>query len=333
MKFRPWYRAWPETAALLFGIAWVPLLPRRAVVGLSRFAAKIAFKHANELREIGRANLEIVFGEEKTQEERDDILMQSFQSFGLLVLDIIWFAFRTEKRLATWFTWDESCAPLFADEAQLILVAHYGNWENMGQSYAAKGQSIFSVAAPLKNQSADKIFIRIREKTGQQIIPQQGAARKLLQGLKKKKKLAVLLDQNTKPKDGGLFVDVMGLPAPVSTAPAALAVKTDTSVYTLTGTADAKGHYTATLHEILAPRQDAEDPVAELTQRMTDSMAAVIRKQPGYWCWMYKRWELIPEGQDQDRYPFYARKIEPGDMKKTAPEKVPDSGRFGIESS
>jgi len=315
MKFRPWYRAWPETAALIFGIAWIPLLPRRAVVGLSRFAAKVAFKHANELREIGRANLLIAFGDEKTEEERDAILLRSFESFGLLVLDIIWFALNTEKRLEKWFVWDESCEPLYKKEAQLILVAHYGNWENMGQSYAAKGQPIFSVAAPLKNQSADKIFIALREKTGQQIIAQQGAARKLLQGLKKGKKLAVLLDQNTKPKDGGIFVDVMGLPAPVSSAPAALAVKTNTSVFTLTGTANETGLYTATLHDIVAPNPDAEDPVADMTQRMTDSMNAVIRTHPEYWCWMYTRWQLIPEGQDPARYPFYARAIEPGDLK------------------
>lgn len=314
MKFRPWYRAWPETAALIFGLFWIPLLPRRAVVGLSRFAAKIAFRYAKDLREVGRANLEIAFGDEKTAEERDAILLRSFQSFGLLVLDIIWFALNTEKRLEKWFVWDDGCAPLFEDKAQLILVAHYGNWENMGQSYASKGQPIFSVAAPLKNQSADKIFIAIREKTGQQIIPQQGAARKLLQGLKQRKKLAVLLDQNTKPKDGGIFVDVMGLPAPVSSAPAALAVKTGTSVYTLTGTADEKGHYTATLHEIVAPDPDAADPVADLTKRMTDSMVKVIREHPEYWCWMYKRWELIPDWADASKYPFYARPVEPWDL-------------------
>lgn len=315
MKFRPWYRAWPETAALVFGLAWIPLLPRCAVVGLSRFAGKVAFRFAHELREIGRANLLIAFGDEKTAAERDEILRQSFQSFGLLVLDIIWFSLHTEKRLEKWFRWDDSCEPLFADEAQLILVAHYGNWENMGQSYAAKGQPIFSVAAPLKNRSADALFIRLREKTGQRIISQQGAARKLLQGLKQKHKLAVLLDQNTKPKDGGIWVNVMGLAAPVSSAPAALAVKTHTSVFTITATADAQGQYTATLHEILAPNPDAEDPVAEFTQRMTDSMTSVIRKKPGNWCWMYKRWELIPEGAKKEDYPFYARAVVPTDFK------------------
>jgi lauroyl/myristoyl acyltransferase len=110
----------------------------------------------------------------------------------------------------------------------------------------------------------------------------------------------------------------MCLPAPVSSAPAALAVKTNTSVFTLTGTADGKGHYTATMHEVMAPDPNSDDPMADLTQRMTDSMTAVIRKRPEYWCWMYKRWELIPEGQNKDDYPFYARRIEPGDLKAKA---------------
>jgi hypothetical protein len=31
---------------------------------------------------------------------------------------------------------------------------------------------------------------------------------------------------------------------------------------------------------------------------------------------MYKRWELIPEGEDSERYPFYARPIEPWDTER-----------------
>jgi len=316
MKPRPWYRAWPETAALLFGISWIPLLPRRAVVGLARGFGAIGYRHARELRDVSMANLDLVFGDELSQAQKETLLKQCYQHFALLVLDIIWFSFFPQKRLKKWFLWDASTDVMFEDQGQLMLTAHYGNWETLGQSFASKGQPILSVAAPLKNTSADKVFIHLRQKTGQIIIPQKGAARKLMQGLRNRKKLAVLLDQNTRPRDGGIFVDVFGLPAPVSSAPAALAVKTNAPICTVLAVPDDRGRYTVTVHEVLKADPEAEDPVHDLTQRMTDSVARVIRDEPRYWCWMYKRWRFIPDDRSERDYPFYARRMQPGDFKK-----------------
>ncbi|MEX2606695.1 MAG: hypothetical protein WD708_05055 [Kiritimatiellia bacterium] len=316
MKTRPWYRAWPETAALLFGIGWIPFLPRKAVLAFSRGIGRIGFRFSKKLRAVALENLDIAFGDSMSRAEKETLIRACYQHFALLVLDIIWFSFRTRERLEKWVVWSPSSDVMFKDEAQLMLTAHYGNWETLGQAYAAKGQPIFSVAAPLKNKQVDKIFIHLRQKTGQVIIPQEGAARKLMQGLRQRKKLAVLLDQNTPPRKGGLFVDVMGLPAPVSTAPAALAVKTGAEVVTVMAVPDKHGLYTVTVHDTLRANPGAENPVADLTQRMTDSVANVIRKEPRYWCWMYTRWGLVPEDREPSEYPFYARKIQPGDYKK-----------------
>lgn len=321
MKFRPWYRAWPETAALLFGLAWIPLLPRRAVVALSRAVGAIGFRHAHKLRGVAMENLDVAFGDDMTAEAKRDLTRQCFQHFALVVLDIIWFAFFCQKRLRKWVRWDESARVILEDEGQLILTAHYGNWEILGQSIADHGQPIFSVAAPLKNRPADRIFIHLRQKTGQVIIPQKGAARRLLQGLRKRKKVGVLLDQNTKPRDGGVFVNFMGLPVPVSSAPAALAVKTRATICTVMAVPDERGRYTVTVHDTFQPDPESDDPIHALTQRMTDSVVKVIREHPRYWCWMYTRWQLIPDGNDPARYPSYARPLEPRDIKLPKPDK------------
>lgn len=324
MKFRPWYRAWPETAALLFGLAWIPLLPRPAVVALARAFGTIGFRYSHRLRRLALENLDLAFGDDMTPEAKRILTRQCFQHFALLVLDIIWFSFFCRRRLRKWIRWDDSTHALFKDEPQLLLAAHYGNWETLGQALAERGQPIFSVAAPLKNRSADRIFIHLRQKTGQVIIPQQGAARRLLQGLRKRQKLAVLLDQNTKPRDGGIFVDFMGRPVPVSSAPAALALKTGATVCTLMAVPDARGLYTVHVHDVFPAHSDASDPVHDLTQRMTDSVVRVIRNQPRFWCWMYTRWQIVPEGENLARYPSYARPLEPRDLKyPPKPQETP----------
>ena len=259
-------------------------------------------------------NLHLVFDGTLTRAEKEALLRRCYRHFALLVLDIIWFTRNPAARMAKWITWDNSTHLLFKDGAQLLLTAHYGNWETVGQAYAACGQTILSIAAPLKNKPVDELFVRLRQKTGQKIIPRQGAARKLLQGLKSGAKLAVLLDQNTRPRDGGLFVEFFGLPVPVSSAPAALAVKTNAPVVTVACVPDDQGVYTVKVHDILRANPTAEHPVEDLTGRMTRSIENIIRRQPEYWCWMYKRWRFIPEGQDPSAYPSYARKIEPRDL-------------------
>ncbi len=312
---RPWYRVWPEYVALVFGLGWIPFLPRPAVLFLARLCGFIGFRFSKKLRQVSLENLRLVFGDSLSPEEKNALLRRCYRHFALLVLDIIWFTRNPAERMAKWITWDASTDSLFKKEAQLLLTAHYGNWETVGQAFAACGQPIFSVAAPLKNKPVDDLFVRLRQKTGQKIIPQQGAARKLLQGLKSGAKLAVLLDQNTRPRDGGIFVDFFGLPVPVSSAPAALAVKTGAPVITAVCVPDDQGVYTVTVHDVLKSNSDAENPVADLTGRMTRSMESVIRSRPEYWCWMYKRWHYIPEGADPARFPAYARPVEARDLR------------------
>mgnify|MGYP001943348791 CR=1 FL=1 len=315
MKKRSWYRDWAETGVVLICLGWVPLLPRRAVLGLGQIISRIGVAKSSKLWRIGRANLDLAFGEDKSPVEKDAILRKCFENHAIVVLDFIWFSFRSRARQERWIKWHPSADVLFKDQAACFLTAHYGNWEVLGQSLAARGVPLYSVAADLKNASAGRIMNHLRECTGQVIIPQQGAARKMLRALREGKKLAVLLDQNPRPRQGGVFINFFGLPVPVSPAAAALAVKTRAPVCTLVAVPDERGVYTVTVHDVLSADPTANAPVTELAQRMADSVVSVIRAAPEHWCWMYKRWKFVPSDRTREDYPFYARVSQPGDFK------------------
>jgi KDO2-lipid IV(A) lauroyltransferase len=163
-----------------------------------------------------------------------------------------------------------------------------------------------SVAAPIKNRKIDEMFLRMRQQTGQTILAQRGAMKKLLYGLREKKQIAVLLDQNTRPKDGGIFVPFFDLPVAVSSVPAALAIRTGASVATFSCVPDEKGCYHVKVHDILLPDESAANPVEDLTARMTRSLETLVLEYPEHWCWMYKRWKNCPPGADPSRFPKYA---------------------------
>jgi lauroyl/myristoyl acyltransferase len=54
-----------------------------------------------------------------------------------------------------------------------------------------------------------------------------------------------------------------------------------------------------------APTGDYEADVRALSQRLLDFCEDLIRRQPEYWLWSYKRWKHCPT-TDLTGFPFYA---------------------------
>jgi KDO2-lipid IV(A) lauroyltransferase len=305
-KTRSPLRTGAEFIALLIGVGWITILPRRAVLWFSKFTGNLAYRIGGKSSDIARQNLDLVFGDTKTKKEKEAILLQSYRCLALLVIDMFWFSRHPHRRLNRWVEFDPQVDTLIEQNVLLLQTGHIGNWEVAGKAYCAKGNSLISVAAPIKNLKIDQLFLRMRQQTGQVILPQRGAMKGLLYGLREKKQIAVLLDQNTQPKNAGIFVPFFGLPVAVSSVPAALAIRTKASVATFSCIPDETGRYYVKVYDIISPNDQAENPVETLTARMTQSLEALVLEHPGHWCWMYKRWRNCPPGADPSQFPKYA---------------------------
>lgn len=300
-----------EFALARLALATVPHWPRRVVVGIAHAAGTLACVFSPHLRRVARANLDIAFGAARSPAEKARITRRAFQSFALVLLDMFWFARDSAKRTADWVDFDPQLVEqLFRPAAQVCVTAHMGNWEVLGMAFSARGYPLVSVAAPLANRRLNALFIDLRRRTGQQILSKHGAVRGLLKSLKGGGKIALVLDQNTKPSDGGIFMDFFGLPAPVSSAVATLALRTGAAVYTGVCLPDRQGRYFVPAPEhIPAPVGTGDAGTAEraLTAAIVRSMERLLRDHPEHWLWMYKRWKYVAPGRDASDYPFYAK--------------------------
>ena len=294
-----------ENFGAKLGFAIIPVLPRPVVNRLAYVAGAIIYLSAKRMRRIGLANLDTVFGDEKTLAEKKRILKTSIAHFVRSTLDLFWFSRNTEARCKKHLTFDPSFERIFGEAPALVLTGHLGNWEVMGIATAIRLPTLMSVAAPLKNPTVDKLFIEVRECTGQTIIPQQGAIRQILKGLKSHGKMAVLLDQNTRLRDGGIWIDFCGRQVPVSPAPAAMALKAAVPIQVVYCLPDKHGHYTAYMPEII-PHDPTLSP-EELTQCMSDAFLKAIKKHPECWLWIYKRFKYLPPGTERSEYPWYSK--------------------------
>lgn len=288
----------------------IPLFPRLFIRFITHMLGTITFYVAKRERTTGMANLEVVFGDTKSPAEKRMILKQSLISFTRTMTDIFWFSKKTEKRIRKYQQFVPDTGPYFEEKAHVIITAHTGNWELIGLETGLRGIDVASVAAITKNAAIDKLLNQLRARTGMQIIPREGAMRTLVSRFRKKGKAAFVLDQNTSEEQGGIWVDFLGMPTPVSSAPAHLAYRTGTDIIFAFSQPVKGGIYEARTGPVITPppfdkARDQAEVVAALTQQIMDVVSRQIRTHPESWLWSYKHWKQIKPGTDPARYPEY----------------------------
>lgn len=318
MRGKP-FRKVLEVQLTRLGLLLVPRLPRRAVVVLAGGLGRVGYVLGRRARRIGRANLDLAFGETMDAREKERILRDSFRTFALVLLDVMWFTRHPRERLRRYIRFDDATLARLERTPLICVTGHLGNWESLGQAVANAGLPLHSVAAPLSNPGVDRLFIPSRQLTGQVIHSSQGALRPLLRVLRQGGRFAILLDQNTKPSEGGIFVPFFGVPAPMSAGAAMLAMRTRSNLIFGFCIPQPDGTYQVDVPAWI-PADDlppeGDEAVADLTRHIAGRLEQTVRAYPGHWLWMYKRWKYIPPGADPDRFPFYAKPLRRAEIER-----------------
>jgi len=294
--------------SFVFGLALklVPSLPRGLILHLANSAGRLAWWLARRDRRIAMANLDLAYGASLSRKQKRMIVRKVFSTFVLTGLDYFWFSRDRNQRLEKWVVMDDSLLKWMRKGALVAVTAHFGNWEILGWLTVYHGSRIASVAKPVKNPLIDAEINRLRQQSGQVIVQHEGAIRALARFLKQEGTVALLLDQDTLPSDGGIFVPFFGVPAPIASAAAGLALKLKTPMILAFCTCDEKGVYHAYCPDAFQPGDLEGVTPGELTVRITNALEKEIRRHPGYWLWTYKRWKRRLPEVDASRYPFYA---------------------------
>jgi len=289
----------------------IPWLPRPCVVALARGMGALAFRLSRRQRRVALANLLAVYGTELTERQRIRIAQEAFLTISLMGLDFFWFSIRSASRMRKYIRFDSDIKRPAG--ARICVTAHLGNWELLGHVYALHYGPLTSVAATLRNPYVDRMVSRVRQVTGHKMAAQRGAVRSLLKVLRGGGEVALLIDQNTVPAEGGVFVDFFGLPVPTSKAIGALRLRTGADVLFAYCIPDEHGVYTV-YSRPLPDEFEGSGTQEGVTQGVARLMEDAIREHPGKWMWMYKRWKFIPEGRSPEGYPSYARTVEPQEL-------------------
>ena len=189
------------------------------------------------------------------------------------------------------------------DQCMIMLTGHYGNWEILGYVLATLGFPTVSVARPLDNPYISEFVFGVRERTGQRIIAKKGATEEIVDVLEKKGVVGFIADQNAGPK--GIFVDFFGRKASTYKSIALLAMQYEVPV--VIGYARRirdEFKFEVGCQDIIYPCEWKEqaDPLRYVTQRYTKGIEDFVRKDPGQYLWVHRRWKTRPKGEVAETY-------------------------------
>jgi KDO2-lipid IV(A) lauroyltransferase len=175
----------------------------------------------------------------------------------------------------------------------LIVTAHFGSWEHLGEAVARRGLPLSAVARPLKGAfNAELVASRVR--SGLRLIAQRGALRGTLAALRRNEAVTVLLDQAIGGKHA-LFVPFFGRPAATTPLVSMAALQTGAPVLVALAARDGGSLHLRIQGPFPVPSTgDRQRDLWTHTAALTEAIETAVRARPDQWLWLHRRWKLAP---------------------------------------
>jgi KDO2-lipid IV(A) lauroyltransferase len=274
------------------------LLPRRFSLGVGRILGFAVYSLSRRHRRIALSNLKTAFGSELSRPARRGIARKSFLHFGKLLADLIKFSHLDDVRrdkLIQAEGEENLNQALKKGKGALLFSGHYGNWE-IASHFLSRKAKFYVIARALDNDLLEKELLKMRANLGAKVIYKQQAAKRILQSLRTREMVAILIDQNVL-RSQGVFVDFFGKAAATTPSLAAFFLRTQSPL--IPTFCYPAPHDTYKL-KILKPLKvsltgDYDQDVLKITQICTKIIEAQIKENPEYWLWFHQRWKTRPE--------------------------------------
>ena len=275
---------------------FVNLLPEGFALWWGERLGSMFFHLDWERRKVALENLQVAFGDEKTERERLAIARRAFQNLGMMAVEFFRIPkmdVETFKKRVTIEGLEEALRLLGKGKGALLLLSHFGNWEMMGIMSKLIGDSIMVIAKPMKkNKRIDQFITKIRNAAGLEVISSIKASRIVIKALSQNRVVGILIDQRAKRSEG-IWAEFFGKKAPTTPGLAVLAMKTGAPVVPVFMVRDGFGKHRLVIQEPLelVHTGDIKKDVEANTQLFNHTLESMIRRYPDQWFWVHRRWE------------------------------------------
>lgn len=295
-----------EWLALVTTLKIVPRLSRNTCDRLARIAGAVAARLDRAGRRVALANLASAFGDEFSPSRRREIVRESYQDFARTMLDLFWSPRLTSENFRDYLEFEgleQMRADAGPERSCMVGAFHYGNFEWLSLACGWLGFAGAIATQEFKNPLLDKFFSDLREQSGHRTVPRDGAMIRLYKILRKKGRVALLVDTTLPPHHPTVVIECFGMKTIVTVAHAWLEERTGAPIIPMYCEPLPRGRYrVVALPKVkIAPGATHQ----EIAQACWDAFEPVVRRKPAPWLWTYKHWRYKPP-QTPRAYPFYA---------------------------
>lgn len=266
-------------------------------VFLGKALGRLAFRVDRKRRDITLENLRAALGEKTSHAERVRIAEEVYANLGINLFEFMKLPWLKPDGLAGYVEvegLDHLNSALKKGQGVILFTAHFGNWELMAANYALTGFPVDVVVRDLDNRLLEEFVRWARTRCGNRIVSKGRAMRPLLKSLSANGIAGILLDQNVALAEG-VFVDYFGIPACTNKGPAMLAAVSGAAVIPTFTLRTGRTHRVMIGEEVkLVDTGNRQEDAVENTARMTRIIEETVRKHPGQWFWVHRRWKTRP---------------------------------------
>ena len=301
-----------EYAAVLAARGTLGMLPMGAAIAAGTLLGRAFHLVDGTHRRLALKNLEAAFPT-RPEAERAAIARDMFAHFGRLLTVLLKFStLSPEQMLArVEFEGEERVRAAHAlGKGVLLFTGHFGYWEINALVHAIELRPMAVLARPLDNPRLHDLLEQVRGRTGNSVIYRRGAVRRVLRALAANQAVAVLIDQHIQTADA-VYVDFFNRPAATTSALAALALRTGAPVIPVFALPLPGGRFRMVYeHAVDPPKPTDADALRDFTQRCTDVLEMYVRRYPGLWLWMHRRWRDVEPAATDARGMFPSASAE-----------------------
>jgi KDO2-lipid IV(A) lauroyltransferase len=237
------------------------------------------------------ANLFLAFPE-KTKEERTKIAKKFYRNFTDSFIETIKLFSAGEKFIRKRFYGDFSVLDYLYEKGRKcqLHTSHNFNWEyaNLGVQLNIK-YTLLTVYMPIKNKIFDRIFKKMRSKTGAVLLPATEIRTAIIPYRNTLYALALVADQNPGNPNSAYWTNFLNKPAPFVKGPESGARRGNIPVVFSYFLREKRGYYR--IENLLAEENPANTKPGELTLKYVRFLEEMIRKNPEAWLWSHRRWK------------------------------------------
>jgi|TARA_B100001093_G_scaffold513883_1_gene586722 KDO2-lipid IV(A) lauroyltransferase len=229
-----------------------------------------------------------IFSNEVPSIDKKKIINEMWKNYGKTFIEYIFLNYFRKKNYVT-IEGEENLVQVAEKNKPVIFVSgHLANFELMSMEMTKRNIPLATIYRPLNNFFLNSFmeFLRKKYVCSNQVKKGINGVREAIEFIKKKKCIALMIDQRVSE---GEKINFFNKPALTTTLPAQLSIKFDLEIIPVYIERDKNDKFKIEFQKAINPKNFKNK--VELTQKLNIVLEKMIIRNPGQWIWSHNRWK------------------------------------------